>query len=167
MQKGRYCPGEEGECVIFYVQEKPARDESRYIFYFPIPVPHIVSLFEYKEPYHQGDFLTVTKESYENLVKVIGTDKEWTNVVNALPEIGNVNPQTIPGTWSWLSEHETETFNKGMDGAVGNMPKYSPRPARSVMTGIPGGSSRKSKRIHRKPTKRRRNRRGNRKTKKN
>ena len=30
-----------------------------------------------------------------------------------------------------------------------------------------GGSSRKSKRIHRKPTKRRRNRRGNRKTKKN
>jgi hypothetical protein len=165
MQKGRYCPGEEGKCVIFYVHEKPARDKSRYIFYFPIPVPHIVSLFEYKEPYHQGDFLTVTKESYENLVKVIGTDKEWTNVVNALQENGNVNPQTIPGTWSWLSEHETETFNKGMAAEVGKS-GYSSHAARR-MTGIPGGSSRKSKRIHRKPTKRRRNRRGNRKTKKN
>jgi hypothetical protein len=44
-------------------------------------------------------------------------------------------------------------------------PKYSSNSAREV-SGL-GGSSRKSKRIHRKPTKRRRNRRGNRKTKKN
>lgn len=36
-----------------------------------------------------------------------------------------------------------------------------------IVESYQGGSSRKSKRIHRKPTKRRRNRRGNRKTKKN
>lgn len=55
---------------------------------------------------------------------------------------------------------------------IKSLPVYSSRPAINVARGLgdsgsPGGSSRKSKRIHRKPTKRRRNRRGNRKTKKN
>jgi len=79
---------------------------------------------------------------------------------------GNTNPQTIPGTWSWLSEEEKAEFNKVTDDAVGK-PRYSSATAREWANGGPGGSPRKSKRTHRKPTKRRRNRRGNRKTKKN
>jgi len=163
MQEGRYCPGEEGKCVKFYVKENP---KGGGIFYFTPPVRDIVSLFEYNDPYDKGDFLNVTQASYATFLdNVVNKNTEWTNVVNALPGIGNVNPQTIPGTWSWLSEDETEMFNKGMDDAVGSKPVYSSAAARR-MTGITGGSSRKSKRIHRKPTKRRRNRRGNRKTKK-
>lgn len=165
MQEGRYCPGEEGKCVKFYVKENP---KGGGIFYFTPPVRDIVSLFEYNDPYDKGDFLNVTQASYATFLdNVVNKNTEWTNVVNALPGIGNVNPQTIPGTWSWLSQEETATFNKGMDDAVGSKPVYSSDDARRVMTGNHSGSSRKSKRIHRKPTKRRRNRRGNRKTKKN
>jgi hypothetical protein len=163
MEIGKYCPGS-GECVIFYVQQNPSGVEYGYIFNFMTPVPNIALLFKYTVPYNKGVFLTVTNESYKNFVtNVIGKDTEWNGVVNALSGVGTETPQTIPGTWSWLSEEEKAKFNKGMDDAVGK-PRYSSVDARAL---FPGGSSRKSKRNHRKPTKRRRNHRGNRKTKKN
>ena len=65
----------------------------------------------------------------------------------------------FPG--KWFTNEGYEEYKKKMSK------RYSCVAARRMMTGSIGGSSRKSKRIHRKPTKRRRNRRGNRKTKKN
>lgn len=149
MQEGRYCPGKEGECVIFYVQENP---EGGGIFTFMTRVPAIALLFGYNDPYDKGGVLYVNKESYKNFVdNVIDKKVPWNGVVNGMSDMGNHTPQNIPGLWF-------STPQKG-PGVVGRT--YS-RPALPM-----GGSSRKSKRIHRKPTKRRRNRRGNRKTKKN
>ncbi len=168
MKFGKYCPGKEGECVIFYVQPNSHGGEHGYIFNFMTPVPNIPLLFGYPHPLNKGGFFTVTEESYKIFVsEVIGKNDEWKNVVNGLRDRGNTVPQTIPGTWSWLSEEETAEFNKGTDDAGGSKPVYSSAVARALGNGGPGGSSRKSKRTYRKPTKRRRNRRGNRKTKKN
>jgi hypothetical protein len=168
MKFGKYCPRKEGECVNFYVQPNGAGAEYGYIFNFTERVPTIASLFEYPRLYNES-FLTVTEESYVNFVKnVIDKGTQWNGVVNALSDEGTKKPQTIPGTWSRLSDEEKAAFKKWMD-TVG-MPRYSAAAARALGNGgpvSPGGSSRKSKRTHRKPTKRRRNRRGNRKTKKN
>jgi len=167
MEIGKYCPRKEGKCVNFYVQPNGSGAEYGYIFNFMTPVPTIASLFGYPPPLNKGGFFTVTEESYKNFVsEVIGKNAEWKGVVNGLLDNGNTDPQTIPGTWSWLSEEETAEFNKVTDDA-GGKPRYSSTTARALGNGVPGGSSRKSKRTHRKPTKRRRNRRGNRKTKKN
>lgn len=165
MKFGKYCHGKEGECVIFCVKPNPAGEEHGYIFYFMTPVPSIPPLFGYPSLYN-GGFLTVTEESYDNFERnVIDKGTQWNGVVNALSDGGTKTPQTIPGTWSRLSVEENVQFKKWMD-AVGK-PRYSSATAHEWANGGPGGSSRKSKRIHRKPTKRRRNRRGNRKTKKN
>jgi hypothetical protein len=67
--------------------------------------------------------------------------------------MGNHDAQNIPGLWF-------STPKKGL-GVVGRT--YT-KPTGTLVG--PGGSSRKSKRTHSKPTKRRRNRRRNRKTKK-
>jgi hypothetical protein len=167
MEFGKYCPGKEGKCVNFYVQPHGAGDEHGYTFNFMERVPSIPLLFGYPYPSNSGGFFTVTKASYDNFVSnVIGKDTEWNGVINGLRNNGNTDPQTIPGTWSWLSEEEKAEFNKETDDA-GGKPRYSSTTARALGNGVPGGSSRKSKRTHRKPTKRRRNRRGNRKTKKN
>ena len=129
-------------------------------------VPAIARLFEYDEPFDNGGVLYVNKESYKNFVdSVIDKNVPWNDVVNGMSDMGIQTPQNIPGTWSWLSKDETATFNKGMYAEVGKS-GYSSHAAR-MMINKPSGSSRKSRRIHRKPTKRRRNRRGNRKTKKN
>jgi hypothetical protein len=149
MQEGRYCPGKKGECVIFYVQENP---EGGGIFTFVTRVPAIALLFNYDEPFDKGGVLYVNKESYKNFVdNVIDKNVQWNRVVNGIVDMGNHDEQNIPGLWF-------STPQKGL-GVVGRTYKKPTVPN--------GGSSRKSKRTHRKPTKRRCNRRGNRKTKKN
>jgi hypothetical protein len=151
MQEGRYCTGNEGECVIFYVQENP---EGGGIFTFMPRVPAIALLFDYVDPFDKGGVLYVNKESYKNFVdNVIDKNVQWNSVVNGIDDMGNHDEQNIPGLW-----FSTPKKGRGVIGRTYTKP--------TCTLGGLGGSSRKSKRIHRKPTKRRRNRRRNRKTKK-
>ena len=119
-----------------------------------VPNPKLASYMGYNTACFNGvsTFVKLDEDSFQNLK---------TTLVN---NTGFWKDSIFPG--KWFTDEGYEEYKKKMSRRYSCVAAHYA--ARGLgYSGSNAGSSRKSKRIHRKPTKRRRNRRGNRKTKKN
>lgn len=105
-----------------------------------------------------GMVIGVTNESFDNFKKnVLDKETPWTNV-----ELANGRTiDNVEGTWRRRN-------TQGSQSSMSLPPPQSSAPLPTRTSNVGGGKPKRTRRpTHRKPTKRRRNRRGNRKTKKN
>ncbi len=109
----------------------------------------INNAFKVKPGDDGSTYITITKNAFQSFKKdVLDKDMEWKNV----EQINKIVP-SVPGKWMSTKRMELINEDKAREQAESSI-------SGTVRTHT-GGST------HRKPTKRRRNRRGNRKTKKN